>query len=203
MQEIKAINNESNYIYFKRDWFKNVIENNFDIEMFFEFCELGKEEFGEKIKQRNKIKAHNKKHSTNEPLPHIFDESESVDYLRLARLYVLAEPTNKTEMVAMMIAQYINAQCKKDKNHSNLKPMKFESIAKVFGLTVEQIGQVITKCGEDYYLSIASKQERITRPKKIYYALFNNDNFIEDYKNIDTDYVAEDDTFEIEGEIQW
>ena len=72
---MQAINNESNYIYFKRDWFKNVIENNFDIDMFFEFCELSKEEFGEKIKQRNRVKAYNKKHSTNEPLPHTFDVS--------------------------------------------------------------------------------------------------------------------------------
>lgn len=51
----------------------------------------------------------------------------------------------------------------------------------MFNLPSKTIGALINSFGSDYYLSIASKQERVGRPKEVFYAVFNNDNFMADY----------------------
>ena len=49
----------NNYVYFKRDWFNNLIDNKYDIEMYYDFCEMSLAEFADKIRERNKAKKAN------------------------------------------------------------------------------------------------------------------------------------------------
>lgn len=189
----------NNYIYFKRDWFNNLVDNKYDIEMYYDFCEMSLTEFADKIKERNKAKKDNKEEIN------IFEDGDT-NYLRIARMHLITEPTTTKEMACMMIAQYINAQCPRDKKNKAIKVIKFETLERVFKMSSETIGALLNSFGGDYYLSIASKQERVGRPKKVFYAVFNNDDFMADYIAIgDNELVDEKDNnpFGKADDVEW
>ena len=192
-------NNTSNYIYFDRLWFQAIKENGYDIENYYTYCMLSCEIYSKKIKERNKAK---KNSENGEIIPDIFDK-DNTSYMKIPRLHIISEPENKAQLMTMMIAQYIYAHCKSTSKEDLTKYIKFSTLEKVFGLTEVQIGQLITKYGEDYYLSIKSKQERVTRPKKIYYANFQTKEFYDEFKALDLQIKDEEEVEEFTGDIDW
>lgn len=195
-------NNVSNYIYFKRCFFDNLIDGGYNIDEYYTLCEATCSMFSSKIKDRNKIKRNNVKNNETQELPNIFDEN-NINYMRLARLHMISEPENKAQMITMMMAQYIYAYCRVTNKEELAKLIKFSTLEKVFKLTETQIGQLITKYGEDYYLSIKSKQERVGRPKKVYYASFNTKEFYTEFKELDLQIKDEEFVDEFAGDLDW
>ena len=174
-------NNKSSFIYFENDWFKSVIENKYDLDEYWAYVEVSSEKLAEKIRARKKVAKANEKNNTNEPLPNIFEEGK-VAYMRLARLYCVAEPKTKAELCAMMIAQYIYAYGKKA---DELKYMKFTTLEKAFNLTEKQVGQIVTQFGGNYQLEVSKKKSLVGRPKMEYYATFDVSAFYEEFNKID------------------
>ena len=89
-------NNKSSFIYFENDWFKTVIENKYDLDEYWTYVEVSAEKLCDKIRARKKVAKANEKNNTNESLPNIFEEGK-VAYMRLARLYCVAEPKTKAD----------------------------------------------------------------------------------------------------------
>ena len=174
-------NNKSSFIYFENDWFKTVIDNKYDLDEYWTYVEISAEKFGEKIIARKKVAKANEKNNTNEPLPNMFEEGK-LAYMKLARLYCVAEPKTKAELCAMMIAQYIYAYGKKV---DEIKYMKFTTLEKAFNLTELQVGQIVTQYGGNYQLKVSKKKSLVGRPKMEYYATFNVDGFYEEFNKID------------------
>ena len=193
-------NTTSNFIYFDKEWFDTLIINGYDLDEYYTYCETSNEKYSKVIKERNKVKS---KKEEGAEMPNIFDDGK-FSYMKLARVHLIKEPTSKPEMIAMMIFQYAFAYCKK--NEHDMKVIKFSTLEKVFGLNEKQLGQVILQYGEDYFLNISSKQERVGRPKKVYYANIDVPSFVEQFKELDLDTIV-DETLEVQeefgGEIDW
>ena len=192
----KAINTASNYIYFKRDWFDNVIENECNEDIFYDFVELSASEFGEKIRERNKVKGYNKKFNENNPLPNILEEGE-LSYIKLPRLYLISDYTDnedkeRAEMFkALMIASYVGAQGKRDKE-LEIKVMKFETIGAKFNMTIAEIGKLMEKYGQYNFCKIYKKKERVGRPKMVFYIGFDQSEFYEEFANTKLGFVEDE-----------
>ena len=192
----KAINTASNYIYFKRDWFDNVIENACDEDIFYDFVELSASEFGEKIRERNKVKGYNKKFNENNPLPNILEEGE-LSYIKLPRLYLISDYTDnedkeRAEMFkALMIASYVGAQGKRDKV-LEIKLMKFDTIGAKFNMTIGEIGKLMEKYGQYNFCKIYKKKERAGRPKMVFYIGFDQSEFYEEFANTNVNHVKDE-----------
>ena len=192
----KAINTASNYIYFKRDWFDNVIENGCDEDIFYDFVELSASEFGEKIRERNKVKGYNKKFNENNPLPNILEEGE-LSYIKLPRLYLISdyidsEDEERAEMFkALLIASYVGTQGKRNKE-LEIKVMKFETIGVKFNMTVPEIGKLMEKFGQYNFCKILKKKERVGRPKMVYYIGFDQSKFYEEFANTKLGFVEDE-----------
>ena len=199
MGVINVANTTSNFIYFDKEWFETLITNGYDIDEYYTYCEESNEKYSKTIKERKKLK--DKGEIDN--MPNIFEEGK-VNYMKLARVHLIKEPSTKAEMIAMMIFQYAFSYCKMNKH--NMKVIKFSTLEKVFGLTEKQLGQIILQFGEDYFLNISSKQDRIGRPKKIYYANVDVVMFTEQFKELELDTIV-DETLEVQdmfgGEIDW
>lgn len=174
-------NNKSSFIYFENDWFKTVIENKYDLDEYWTYVEVSAEKLCDKIRARKKVAKANEKNNTNDTLPNIFEEGK-VAYMRLARLYCVAEPKTKAELCAMMIAQYIYAYGKKA---DELKYMKFTTLEKAFNLTEKQVGQIVTQFGGNYQLEVTKKKSLVGRPKMEYYVTFAVSDFYEEFNKID------------------
>ena len=189
----KAVNTTSNYIYFKRDWFDNVIENGCDEDIFYDFVELSASEFGEKIRERNKVKAYNKKMNEDNPLPNIL-EKDDLSYIKLPRLYLISdysdnEDEERAEMFkALMIASYVGAQGKRDKE-LEIKVMKFDTIGAKFNMTIGEIGKLMEKYGKYNFCKILKKKERVGRPKMVYYIGFDQSEFYEEFADTKLGFV--------------
>lgn len=174
-------NNRSSFIYFENDWFKTVIENKYDLDEYWTYVEASAEKLGDKIRARKRVATANWKNNTNETLPDIFEEGK-VAYMRLLRLYCVAEPKTKAELCAMMIAQYIHVYGKKV---DELKYMKFATLQKAFNLTEKQVGQIVTQFGGNYQLEVTKKKSLVGRPKMEYYVTFAVSDFYEEFNKID------------------
>lgn len=174
-------NNKSSFIYFENDWFKTVIENKYDLDEYWTYIEVSAEKLGSKIRARKKVAKANEKNNTNEPLPDIFEDGK-IAYMKLARLYCVAEPKTKPELCAMMIAQYIYAYGRKA---DELKYMKFTTLEKAFNLTETQVGQIVTQFGGNYQLKVTKKKSLVGRPKMEYYVTFAVSDFYEEFNKID------------------
>ena len=181
VEKKQRANNKSSFIYFENDWFKTVIDNKYDLDEYWTYVEESSEKLAEKIRARKKVAKANKKNDTNEPLPNIFEEGK-VAYMRLARLYCVAEPKTKAELCAMMIAQYIYAYGRKA---DDFKYMKFATLEKAFNLTELQVGQIVTQFGGNYQLKVTKKKSLVGRPKMEYYATFTVSDFYEEFNKID------------------
>lgn len=174
-------NNRSSFIYFENDWFKTVIDNKYDLDEYWTYVEASAEKLGDKIRARKRVATANWKNNTNETLPDIFEEGK-VAYMRLLRLYCVAEPKTKPELCAMMIAQYIHVYGKKV---DDLKYMKFETLQKAFNLTEKQVGQIVTQFGGNYHLEVTKKRSLVGRPKMEYCATFTVSDFYEEFNKLD------------------
>ena len=192
----KAVNTMSNYIYFKRDWFDNVIENDCNEDIFYGFVEVSASEFGDKIRERNKAKAYNKKMNEDNPLPNIL-EKDDLSYIKLPRLYLISdysdnEDVERAEMFkALLIASYVSAQGKRDKD-LEIKVMKFDTICVKFDMTIGEIGKLMEKYGKYNFCKILKKKERVGRPKMIYYIGFDQSEFYEEFANTNMSFVEDE-----------
>lgn len=59
------------------------------------------------LKEQERNKAYDNKEEVN------ICWRRDTNYLRIARMHLITQPTTTKEMACMMIVQYINAQCKK------------------------------------------------------------------------------------------
>ena len=176
-------NKISNFVYFDRVWFDDIIDHDFDLELYYEYLEESNKKYLTKIKERNKNFAEaNKNGTSKDDIPNIMEEGNS--YMKLARLHLIHEPTNKYEVATMMIGQYIFSYCKRTSKEDFTKIIKFTTLERVFKLDEKQIGTLITRYGELYFLTAHSKKERVGRPKQVYYAKFDTSTFLEHMKQL-------------------